>query len=108
MVEIRVLTFLATPEFNLHSFYTLKDAAVVLGYGHPNTIRNKHLEPKGELARHYVNGNLRLDRAAVDALATRLNEERQRRPSNWRILNLGPYAGPLRPRRRRTKLMIAD
>lgn len=87
----------------MHRYYTLREATTLLGYGNVNTVRNQHLEPKGVLARHYLNGHLCLERAAVDALVAELADKRRARPQNWRILNLGEYAGSRRPRRRRVR-----
>lgn len=83
--------------------YTLKEAAKVLGYDNPNTVRNKHLKTPDALGRDYDDrGRVILSKAAVDSLAQELAKERRDR-GPWRVKNLGRYNGDLRLHRGKKK-----
>lgn len=77
--------------------YTIREAAARCGYTRPNTFREKFLRTQEERdnlgARYDHKGRLILDRNAVEALASRLDKEREER-GNWRLLNLGEWARP--------------
>lgn|SRR5690606_27720847 len=90
-------------------FYYLAEAAKVLGYKHPGTVRAKHLatpEDAAMLSKNYHDGRVILDKAAVHKLAAQLEEERSTR-GEYRLKNLGRYAHDLRPHRRK-KRFVAD
>ena len=83
--------------------YTLAEAARVLGYKHPGTVRNKHYRGQDALTVEHIDGHVALRKDEVDALARTLGAERGARDPRWRLGNLGRYAKDLRPRRRRRK-----
>lgn len=84
-------------------YYFLKEAAIVLGYRHPGTVRAKHLSTEcgaKKLGKQYYNGRVILDKDAVHQLANQLKEARAT-CGEYRLANLGRYATDMRPHRRK-------
>ena len=103
MRNVQIDTLLGTER---RTFYFLAEAAVVLGYRHPGTIRAKHLsnpEDSSRLGKAYHDGRVILDKRAVHQLAGELEKERSAR-GEYRLANLGRYATDLRPHRRKKAL----
>ena len=78
--------------------YSLREATIKCGYRRVNTMRELHLrteEQRVALGHHYRDGAVHLTAARVDDLAKDLTMARAAR-GNWRVRNLGKFAGPRR------------